>query len=226
MAAKSLASPSKTLRPLDPERTLPADPRDPRMDRAQWPCLGVHTPGKSKSNKWAAWTQCEKCGLRLEYVPKQGSPATNVETCNPFMVRKALQDLREMLPSDMVPNETLVKACYDKVAAEERLKTLMLDYKEQLAKLQKKVEKVKPGMTSAKSGAAPSVMAGYQVAVPQTPRSATTSWAQVTPPHSPELNETFDLMTEDEKQELTNRLRQRRESIPVSDTEINPPCQQ
>ena len=88
----------------------------------------------------------------------------------------------------MVPNETLVKACYDKVAAEERLKTLMLDYKEQLAKLQKKVEKVKPGMTSAKSGAAPSVM--------------------------------------DEKQELTTRLRQRRESIPVSDTEINPPCQQ
>ena len=142
------------------------------------------------------------------------------------MVRKALQDLREMLPSDMVPNETLVKACYDKVAAEERLKTLMLDYKDQLAKLQKKVEKVKPGMTSAKSGAAPSVMAGYQVAVPQTPMSATTSWAQVTPPHSPELNEMFELMTEDEKQELTNRLRQRRESIPVSDTEINPPYQQ
>jgi hypothetical protein len=142
------------------------------------------------------------------------------------MVRKALQDLQEMLPSDMVPNETLVKACYDKVAAEERLKTLMLDYKDQLAKLQKKVEKVKPGMTSAKSGAAPSVMAGYQVAVPQTPRSATTSWAQVTPPHSPELNEMFELMTEDEKQELTNRLRQRRESIPVSDTEITPPYQQ
>ena len=104
-----------------------------------------------------------------------------------------------------------MKACYDKVAAEERLKTLMLDYKDQLAKLQKKVEKVKPGMTSAKSGAAPSVMAGYQVAVPQTPRSATTSWAQVTPPHSPELNEMFELMTEDEKKELTNRLRQRRE---------------
>jgi hypothetical protein len=36
----------------------------------------------------------------------------------------------------------------------------------------------------------------------------------------------FELMTEDEKQELTNRLRQRRESIPVSDTEINPPYQQ
>ena len=46
------------------------------------------------------------------------------------------------------------------------------------------------------------------------------------PPHSPELNEMFELMTEDEKQELTNRLRQRRESIPVSDTEINPPYQQ
>jgi hypothetical protein len=33
-----------------------------------------------------------------------------------------------------------VKAAYEKVVAEERLKTLMLDYKEQLAKLQKKVE--------------------------------------------------------------------------------------
>ena len=53
---------------------------------------------------------------------------------------QSLHGSQEMLPSDMVPNETLVKAAYEKVVAEERLKTLMLDYKEQLAKLQKKVE--------------------------------------------------------------------------------------
>jgi hypothetical protein len=83
------------------------------------------------------------------------------------------------------------------------------------------VENVKPEMISAKSGAAPSVMGGYQSAVPQTPRSATAS-----PPHSPDLTEMFELMTEAEKQELTNRLRQRQEAIPASDTELDPPYQQ
>ena len=142
------------------------------------------------------------------------------------MVRRALRDLREMLPVDMVPNEFLMKASYEKVVAEERLKTLLLDYQEQLSKLQKKVEKVKPGMTSTRSGAAPSDMGGYPRAAPQTPRSATTSWAQVTPPHSPDMAEMYDMMTEEEKQELTNRLRRRRETIPVSDTELDPPYQQ
>ena len=46
------------------------------------------------------------------------------------------------------------------------------------------------------------------------------------PLHSPDLIEMYDLMTEEEKEELTNRLRQRREAVPVSDTELDPPYQQ
>ena len=37
-------APSK---PLDPERTMGHDPRDPRADSQQWPCMGAHTHGRN-----------------------------------------------------------------------------------------------------------------------------------------------------------------------------------
>ena len=222
MAAKAKSLPITSQRELDPERTLEADPRDPRMSRSQWPCRGAHVQGKPQSNKWAQWITCERCALRLQYTPKQGSPATNVSHPNPKMVEHALRDLRELLPEDMEPNESLFKAAFEKVVAEERLKTLLQDYKAQLSKLQKKVTKGRQAMTSGRTGAEPSDMGGYPMGAPHTPRSTTASWARITPPHSPDMQEMYDMMTEEEKKELMERLRQRRVAIPVSDTELEP----
>eukprot|EP00435_Cladocopium_sp_Y103_P029947 s1363_g7.t1 len=35
-----------------------------------WPCNGMHKAGKEKSNQYATWQSCSRCGLRLRYVNK------------------------------------------------------------------------------------------------------------------------------------------------------------
>ena len=43
---------------------------DPR--HTGWPCSGAHVAGRPKSNQWATWTACKRCGVRLSYVAKRG----------------------------------------------------------------------------------------------------------------------------------------------------------
>lgn len=55
-----------------------ADPRDQRCVQA--PCHGSHSVekfgrgSKSGNNRWALWLVCQKCTLRVAYVPTWGSP--------------------------------------------------------------------------------------------------------------------------------------------------------
>ena len=58
-------------------RTQGIDPRDPRASGP--PCYGHHVEAKagrgsvSGSNKFASWTGCEQCKIRLSYTPAYGA---------------------------------------------------------------------------------------------------------------------------------------------------------
>lgn len=49
---------------------VPSNDEDPR--HTGWPCSGAHVAGRPKSNQWATWTACKRCGVRLSYVAKRG----------------------------------------------------------------------------------------------------------------------------------------------------------
>ncbi|CAE7725645.1 RE2 [Symbiodinium sp. CCMP2592] len=65
--------------PLDWDRTVESDPRDPRHSGP--PCNGEHVPARmfkgspSGSNQYGQWTACERCLLRLSYTPRAGCHA-------------------------------------------------------------------------------------------------------------------------------------------------------
>ncbi|CAE7470265.1 unnamed protein product [Symbiodinium sp. CCMP2592] len=65
--------------PLDWDRTVESDPRDPRHSGP--PCNGNHTPAKmykgspSGANQYGEWVACERCLLRLRYTPRAGCHA-------------------------------------------------------------------------------------------------------------------------------------------------------
>lgn len=113
---------------LDMERTIGADPRDPRYASTTWPCFGNHIPSKDQSNKYAMWRHCTKCDLRLTYVPKKGSPCTHTSTTNPADILKALNELKSQLPPEVEPNAALVKAMHEKVVATERMTVMLQEY--------------------------------------------------------------------------------------------------
>eukprot|EP00435_Cladocopium_sp_Y103_P047152 s1130_g13.t1 len=46
--------------------TSPED--DPRHHH--YPCFGVHAEGKLRTNQYASWTNCKRCGFRLSYTLK------------------------------------------------------------------------------------------------------------------------------------------------------------
>ena len=62
---------------VDWPRRQEADPRDPRW-LGQGPCGFNHEPERRwSSNKFAIWSKCAKCALRLEAVPLKGSPGAH-----------------------------------------------------------------------------------------------------------------------------------------------------
>ena len=69
------------LERFDWERTIYADPRDPRT--TQGVCRGHHTLAKfyrgssSGTNAFGLWLCCQKCMLRVMYTPTWGSKATS-----------------------------------------------------------------------------------------------------------------------------------------------------
>ena len=108
---------------LDLEREVPMDPRDPRS-KPSWPCMGNHVPSRLQGNKWAAWSNCQTCALRLRYVPKVGAPGNQAASPNPKTVQKVLNELREALEPGMMPNEELFKIYMEKSLAEDRIQVL------------------------------------------------------------------------------------------------------
>lgn len=197
-----MAPKSKDQKPkeLDLARKISADPRDPRYQEKQWPCEGRRPPGTAQSNRWGQWTHCARCNLRLEYVPMKDAPPNSTQALNHADVKRALDELQRELPHTTMPDAEMVKSMIDKVTAENRVNTLIKYAKE------KTLKKDHADKTAVKTGAKPSEPSGYpsQIPVPSTPRSS--SWAMPSAPSSPNY---LDYLTEEEMQQLRNRVRDR-----------------
>ena len=89
-------------RSLDHMKTVPpAADFDPRQ--TGWQCMGAHKPGRERSNQYALWTACSRCGLRLSYVAK-GRHQGDTRAVGPprDLVIQAQEELRvEFAPTDM-----------------------------------------------------------------------------------------------------------------------------
>ena len=66
---------------------------DPRQ--TGWPCRGNHSNGRERSNQYARWTSCPKCGLRLTYETKvKGHGETRSLGAAPELVAMAQEELQ------------------------------------------------------------------------------------------------------------------------------------
>ena len=108
--SKSVAAPKSPSLPLEHDRALPADPRDPRS-QSTWPCNGSHEHKTNGGNASGTWSDCATCGLRLSYVPRQGTPAKYMTQNAPEVITNALKMLKEHLTEDQKPNASMVKTC-------------------------------------------------------------------------------------------------------------------
>lgn len=71
------------------------DERDPRV--TGWPCMNNHKPGKAKGNQYGKWVHCETCGLRLEYLSKDGCTGQYRSAGpRPAVIKMAQQELIEI----------------------------------------------------------------------------------------------------------------------------------
>ena len=76
-----------------PEKT-PSACDDPR--HTGFPCFGGHKDGKMRSNQFATWTLCTRCGLRTTYVVKKaGHGQTRQMGPDPQIIRLALSSLEK-----------------------------------------------------------------------------------------------------------------------------------
>lgn len=104
---------------LDPARTMGPDQRDPRNNKKQWPCFGIHHPWES-GNRYGRWTECEKCGFRLAYIPRVTAPAQSTATNNEANVREALKRLESAGWTNKDVTSQQVKAMITIVAKEKQ----------------------------------------------------------------------------------------------------------
>ncbi|CAJ1348895.1 unnamed protein product, partial [Effrenium voratum] len=201
MSQKNKKSETKQEVKKDLSRQVEADPRDPRSSPEMWPCFSEHQPCKEMSNRWGVWQNCGRCGLRLIYVPKEGSPANSVQCINPGNMLKALKQLQETLPKNMEPNEELVRAMMEKVIAEERMSVLLKEYEKAWEKNKEKIQFAK-----AKVSAYPNVKEKEKDSKEGT------------------LEHALSMLTEDEKLQILNLAQKRNLSkpqpIPVSDEDL------
>jgi len=118
----------------------------------------------------------------------------------------ALTQLREELGPHLEPNAELVKVMIEKVIAEERMKTLLQEYKDQVKKAAMSVAKAAKALAKPSTGQASS---GYVVSNEKenntlmTPRSMT-SWEAVSPERNP-----LQYLTEAERAEVHRRIAER-----------------
>ena len=107
--------------PFDPERIMKEDLRDPRMDASQWPCYRQHLPDTWKANGHGRWLHCKVCNLRLRYEPRVGSPSNTTSVENPSMVMRMLQETYN-LTGGRIPTQSICRAVQNKIDAEETMK--------------------------------------------------------------------------------------------------------
>ena len=215
------------MQPPDESRRMEGDPRDPRHQRSQWPCKGTHAPSKEMSNRYGIWVNCLQCGYRLWYKPRVGSPANSMVTMNGTNVKRALDELQGLLPPQAMPTEELVRAMIEKVVAEERIKTMLMDFEKTMQKNVEKINKAKSAATAAKAKGYASPIQRPRTPTPEPgPSPASSGWQQVSPSRM-DLNLAFEHLTAEEKERLM-QLAAERAVQPVinvnisSDTELEP----
>ena len=219
----------KTMTPVDAERRVPADPRDPRSNSKQWPCFNNHRPGKQQGNKWGRWTNCSTCALRMEYIPLMGAPGKQTHGDNPTNVQKALAELQLALGEDRWPTEEMVHAMIAKVTAEIRMSKLLEEcettWKTNQSKVTKALQQLSSPTTSLGHGARSSADAGY--AEPKaSPSRSTGSWEALETPSLDSDIMTF--LTMEEREQIQSRVRERRQQLSSqtqqvpSDVELEP----
>jgi hypothetical protein len=79
----------------DWNRMMETDPRDPRAWTGPCAFLGHTEPTRFSSNAQGRWKNCERCDLRLKYVPFFGAPGTMHKQPLPDQVRRALKSLED-----------------------------------------------------------------------------------------------------------------------------------
>ncbi|CAL1161233.1 unnamed protein product [Cladocopium goreaui] len=190
------------MQPPDESRRMEGDPRDPRHQRSQWPCKGTHAPSKEMSNRYGIWVNCLQCGYRLWYKPRVGSPANSMVTMNGTNVKRALDELQGLLPPQAMPTEELVRAMIEKVVAEERIKTMLMDFEKTMQKNVEKINKAKSAATAAKAKGYASPIQRPRTPTPEPgPSPASSGWQQVSPSRM-DLNMAFEHLTAEEKERL------------------------
>lgn len=120
MTSKGYSKPkSEPAQALEWKRAIPMDLRDPRALQDAWPCFGRHNESEKGSNKHGMWVCCSVCGLRTNYVPREGSPATSQQSVDFARVTQALDMLKRDL-KDVKPHSRLVTAAVELVMAQEK----------------------------------------------------------------------------------------------------------
>ena len=91
---------------IDKEFFKPQDPQDPRAQH-QGPCGAEHTTasledlprtGKTifNANRYSRWADCNTCGLRLGFWPRQGHTGKFTKQVHPKVVEEAMRRVMEM----------------------------------------------------------------------------------------------------------------------------------
>lgn len=127
MASKGYSKPkSEPAQALEWKRTIGVDSRDPRAFQDAWPCFSRHNESEKGSNKHGMWICCSVCGLRTQYTPREGSPATSQQSVDFHRVNQALDMLKNDL-RDKKPHSRLVHAAMELVTAQEKYNSLLVN---------------------------------------------------------------------------------------------------
>ena len=84
---------------LDMTTRAPTACDDPR--HSGHPCFGDHKEGRQRTNQFATWVSCAKCGLRTLYMSKDKSHGERRSMGpEPHLIRLALEELQQTIPPD------------------------------------------------------------------------------------------------------------------------------
>jgi hypothetical protein len=115
------AAAQKDIKELDDDRRIETDGRDPRA-QGLGPCSKGKHLSWSSANRWGRWWDCQRCGLRLCYIPYKTSPGQSTHVDNPGNVLEALERLQKDgdYPEEM--DGRVVKTMIKIVAEEKKLR--------------------------------------------------------------------------------------------------------
>ena len=94
----------------DFERRMGPNPLDPRF-LGKGPCGVNHREYYEGSKAWGSWKECNRCGLRVEYVPNGHAPCNSVKQWNPVIVEAALMWMQEIGHFDSMTGREMIAVC-------------------------------------------------------------------------------------------------------------------